>query len=331
MQRTAKLSKVIDLRSRNSRHALLRSSESSMAVIAPLVDAMLCGDVVAVRRNFAAFAYTPRMLIDAFCAASRQGRLDMVQFLLDLPPCEGGMSDRHCYDVMIHAVFMEQLDILQCLLALPSARGVDLSATENYAFRLAAMGGKLAVVQWLADLPYHWRVNPSANENVALIHASASGFVDIVQLLLDLPLNRGVAAAARDNAPLRAAACNGHVEVVQLLLELPPERGVDPTAGGNDAFRQARRCDRVAVAACLLELPSERGVIVEEPIADRDWRDVSLPMRTLLTHDTRTPLAPLEYRMAWGATFVREAEWQRRRNAVAAWQALWSSSSSTCK
>jgi hypothetical protein len=69
-------------------------------------------------------------------------------------------------------------------------------------------------------------VDPSANDSYALRIASGNGHTKIVGMLLELDLSRGVDPSARDNDALRIAARLGFTEVMVLLLRLAPSRGV---------------------------------------------------------------------------------------------------------
>jgi hypothetical protein len=121
--------------------------------------------------------------------------------------------------------------------------GVDPSADDNYAIRLAAANGQLGVVNRLLE---DARVDPSASDNYALIQAAKNGYLDVVNRLLVHP---NVDPSARDNEAIIWAAENGHLDVVNRLLD----HGVDPSASDNYAILFAATNGQLGVVNRLLE------------------------------------------------------------------------------
>ena len=125
-------------------------------------------------------------------------------------------------------------------------RGVDPTASNNYAIRLASSGGHLAVVNRLLQDP---RVDPTADDNLAIRFASSGGHLAVVNRLLQDPR---VDPTADDNLAIQWASSNGHLAVVNRLLQHPD---VDPTAGNNAAIRLASSNGHLAVVNRLLQHP----------------------------------------------------------------------------
>jgi len=89
--------------------------------------------------------------------------------------------------------------------------GVDPTADDNYAIRVASERGHVEVLKILLS---DKRVDPTAGDNRAILWASENGHVEVVKILLS---DKRVDPTAGDNRAILWASENGHVEVVKLL------------------------------------------------------------------------------------------------------------------
>eukprot|EP00455_Lapot_gusevi_P043923 TRINITY_DN5420_c0_g3_i4.p1 TRINITY_DN5420_c0_g3~~TRINITY_DN5420_c0_g3_i4.p1 ORF type:complete len:284 (-),score=25.18 TRINITY_DN5420_c0_g3_i4:204-1055(-) len=104
------------------------------------------------------------------------------------------------------------LTVVDRLLQFP---GVDATADNNLALRVAAKLGHVAVVDRLLQIP---EVDATANNNQALLAAASFGHVAVVDRLLQVPT---VDAASLDNQAISLAIYQGHAKVVARLLQVP--------------------------------------------------------------------------------------------------------------
>ena len=88
---------------------------------------------------------------------------------------------------------------------------IDISATNNYAIRIASQNGHVAVVNRLLQ-DVTGRVDPSALNNYAIRYASENGHNAVVDRLLQ---DGRVDRSADRNYVFRLASENGHVDVVE--------------------------------------------------------------------------------------------------------------------
>lgn len=159
------------------------------------------------------------------------------------------------------------------MLTFPS---VDVSASENMAFRLAAAAGHLHIVDMLLTLP---EVNPHDSNNYALRRAAARGHFSIVDRILSLStfdmdravidealilaakhnhtdvverLVRAGGSVSEENAlALRLACAGGHIDVVKDLLSI----GKFTMAVVYECIRKAVQNGQLAVFDMLSEAP----------------------------------------------------------------------------
>jgi hypothetical protein len=110
--------------------------------------------------------------------------------------------------VLVAAAWIGFTDAVKLLL---SDYGVDPSADDNQALRLAAENGHLEIVKLLLS---DARVDPSTPNNLALVYASERGHLEIVKLLLK---DDRVDPSAQNNTALFLASEKGHLEIVKLL------------------------------------------------------------------------------------------------------------------
>ena len=109
---------------------------------------------------------------------------------------------------------------LRSLEVLVDYGGVDPSADDNNALRIAAWNGHTSIVEYLCGLDVERGIDPSARENEALGRAAEAGRIDIVKLLCNLDASRGVDPSARNNHALRIAINRGHYNIVRFLRNL---------------------------------------------------------------------------------------------------------------
>ena len=161
----------------------------------------------------------------AICIASRFGRLEVVERLLQDPRVDPSTDNNHAIYV---ASRKGHLKVLERLLQDPRVDpliypnylisfvlGEDPSAYNNQAIRFASRKGQLKVVERLLLNP---RVDPSACNNEAVLLASEKGRLKVVVRLLQDPR---VDPSAYNNYALRTASENGHAKVVEKLMQDP--------------------------------------------------------------------------------------------------------------
>jgi hypothetical protein len=96
--------------------------------------------------------------------------------------------------------------------------GVDVTAQDNYAVRLACTKGHLGVVRYLVEqCP---GVDVTADDNYALRWTCGFGHLDVVRYLCENC--EGVDVTAENNYADQFARENGHLDVVQYLFGLIP-------------------------------------------------------------------------------------------------------------
>ena len=133
------------------------------------------------------------------------------------------------------------LDVVRYLCELPVDRGVDPSAVGNDAVQSAAVNGHLNVVRYLCELPVDRGVDPPADDNSAVRLAAGAGHLDVVRYLCELPVDRGVDPSAVGNDAIGSATIGDHLDVVRFLCDLPVDRGVDPSAFAGMVAEQSHR------------------------------------------------------------------------------------------
>ena len=183
-------------------------------------------------------------------AAARAGSISTVRYLVEERGVDPAADGNNPFRI---AAENGRMDVIQFLLDLPAERGVDPSSSNNSALSGAAVNGKKGVIELLLALPPERGVDPSAAS--VFNFAVESGNVDAVQLFLDLPLERGVDPAENDNSPLCYAAEHEYVDIVEALLELPPERGVDPMVAMNHLLLYAAELDIADIVKLILGMP----------------------------------------------------------------------------
>lgn len=132
--------------------------------------------------------------------------------------------------------------------------GVDPSANNNYAIRVASQTGNVKVVKMLMNVK---GVDPGAHNNQAIGLACSEGHIDVVKALLASDL---VDPSADDNYAIKRACENGHSKVVKLLLGLHKTGSrksfygkIDPSSENNYAIRMACKNGHLQVVKLLLE------------------------------------------------------------------------------
>lgn len=93
-------------------------------------------------------------------------------------------------------------------------------------------------------------VDPTANNNEAIRMASFKGHTEVVELLLKHP---NVDPTANDNEAIRYASCHGHTKIVELLLSIG-EHVFDPAVIDNDVIPYASYYNNTEVIKLLSSL-----------------------------------------------------------------------------
>ena len=146
---------------------------------------------------------------------------------------------------------------------------VDPAAMDNYAIRVAAANNHPKVLELFLKLDDD-RVDPGAANNIAIGNAADNGFLEVVQLLLDD--DRVNASQFENNFAIREAANEGHTKVVQLLLNWKGANGerVDPRVDDNDAICKSAQRGHTEVVRLLLGWKGNNGERVN-PAADENF------------------------------------------------------------
>ena len=129
------------------------------------------------------------------------------------------------------------IDAVRMLLS----KGVDPSADNNCAIRLAAGYGHHEVVKLLLTDD---RVDPSACDNIAISESAEEGYVEVVKLLL-----ADERVDPSDGEAISWAAKNGHHQVVKMLLA---DGRSNPSAWNNQAICNAASSGHHQIVKMLL-------------------------------------------------------------------------------
>jgi hypothetical protein len=90
------------------------------------------------------------------------------------------------YDSFLKATKNGHLEVVKYLISFP---GINPSADDNFAIKLASINGHLSVVKYLIGLSEEYKIDPAADDNYAVIKASERGHLDVVKYLMSLPKN----------------------------------------------------------------------------------------------------------------------------------------------
>ncbi|KAG6895456.1 hypothetical protein C0992_001160 [Termitomyces sp. T32_za158] len=157
--------------------------------------------------------------------ASRKGKIDIVQYVLDLGAKKEAVnlsiqiaSDKgHLSVVEFLLKYIGDVNINSETLAheLHTAHALKLEKDQSTALYSAAMKRHLDVVKLLIE--YNANVNANVHQWIAIHWAAGEGYLDIVKLLIEHDAD--VNAKNRDGlSALHCAAEKGHLDVVKLLL-----------------------------------------------------------------------------------------------------------------
>lgn len=128
-------------------------------------------------------------------------------------------------------------------------KGIQTSANNNHAIKIASKHGHVDIVRMLLALTGDRAVDPSAEHNYAIQQACKHGHEDVVRELL---CNGKVDATDGGNCAIRSACINGHTEIVRMLLALDGDREVDAAIDNNDAIIVASRKGYIEIVRMLL-------------------------------------------------------------------------------
>ena len=95
----------------------------------------------------------------------------------------------------------------------------DISADNDYAFRIACTHGKLRVAQWLYQIKP--TIDISINHEHAFWSACCNGHLDIAQWLYQIKPNIDI--SANNDKAFYTACVNGHLLVAQWLYQIKPD------------------------------------------------------------------------------------------------------------
>ncbi|KAL8827130.1 MAG: hypothetical protein Q9170_007136 [Blastenia crenularia] len=147
--------------------------------------------------------------------ATRIGRMDVIQFLLD-SEVEIDVKDNNGYTSLHQAAFQGDLNVVSFLLE----KGADVNSTGHTGrtslHRALDYQGVEAVVIALLENGVHAN-QADVHGRTALHEAASRGFDTIVRCLLTNGVDSRV-KDMHDQSPLQLAAAGGHEEVVEILL-----------------------------------------------------------------------------------------------------------------
>ena len=191
-------------------------------------------------------------------AASKNGHIDIVNRLLDLPEGRRVKVDEKDLDgntCLMWAYKNGHLKIVNRLLDLPEERGVKVDEKDgegNTCFMWACKNGHVNIVNRLLGLSGERRVK---------IDDCHFGTLQSLNRLLGLSGERRVKLEICDLGTLQSLlipACkNGHINLVNTLLDLPEERGVkvdEKDGEGNTCFTWACKNGHANIITRLLKV-----------------------------------------------------------------------------
>lgn len=197
---------------------------------------------------------------EGFCGAALRGKLDMLEYLMSLPPEWGIDPSAQDNAALGGACYRGHLSVVKYLLSLAPRFGIDAAANDNQAVLASADSGHLHLLQYLCDLPPHLGIDVTAQDNSVIMLAAEGGHLDILTYLVEKGFT-GLDFTTSEHYALRKAGENGHVHVLEFLVNLPPEFSpMDLGAMGNIVLMGAIAHSQTQVVEYLLQLPAEHGI-----------------------------------------------------------------------
>ncbi|HEY0833595.1 MAG TPA: TIGR00180 family glycosyltransferase [Azospirillum sp.] len=241
----------------------------------PLIDAVVSGDLEAVRRALVGVDVTAAEC-GALRVAAALGHLDILRFLH-----ENGANHRALDDQPLRlAAANGQLATVIRL----HQTGASLSSAESGALREAARNGHLDMVRYLCENG----IDPNAQNGAPAIRAAKNGHIDVLLYLRQVGANFNLG----EGAALRAAAAAGRLEMVRFLCE-----SVGVGVGVTAALVEAAGNGRQEVIRYLINRVSDPAVRAEAMQAARRHGHVAVAQifemhGTLLPVDRTAPPPP---------------------------------------
>lgn len=146
-------------------------------------------------------------------------------------------SDQQKDRIMEHAIKLNHVEMVRHL----HEHGMDITANDNQALRLAAENGSFEIVRYLAENG----ADVTAHDNEALIHAARFGNLETLQYLCE----NGADVTARDSKAIRCDGVVRDLEIVKFLHH----KGASLTANVNELFALALANGSVEVVRYLHE------------------------------------------------------------------------------
>ena len=152
------------------------------------------------------------------------------------------------------------LDMAKLLLS--AKPDIDISAHNEWAFRISCIYGHLEVAKWLLAIKPD--IDISAHDEYAFRSSCEKGHLEVAKWLLSIKPDIDI--SARHDGTFRVSCIYGHLEVAKWLLSLKPD--IDISARHDGTFRMSCANGHLELAKWLLQETLKRNKVFQTNIPD---------------------------------------------------------------
>jgi hypothetical protein len=190
---------------------------------------------------------------DIFVWGCIHDMLDVAQFIHQIQPTLLDVYVNEVENTFIHACSKGYIEVAQWLYQIKPT--LNISAENEYAFRMACINGHLQVAQWL--YPIKPTLDISQYDEEAFRMACYNGHLEMAQWLYQIKPTLDI--SQYDEDAFRSACYNDHLQVAQWMYQIKPT--LDISAKNDEAFRDACEYKHIQVALWLQTILPERYIV----------------------------------------------------------------------